>query len=123
MTTKASASSQTLGEDEALTQFIDTYVNSFIKWDLLRFFHENPHTIDSEANIARYVGREVETVSRELTELAEQGILEHIPMDKLAAYALTSRPALRQQLTMFIYASEDQNIRSQIIFKLLRTNP
>lgn len=44
--------------DSRLLDFIRTRVNSFIKWDLVRFFHDNPHTTDTTENIARYTGRE-----------------------------------------------------------------
>ena len=27
-----------------LLEFLKTKVNSFVKWDLVRFFHENPNT-------------------------------------------------------------------------------
>ena len=52
-----------------LLKFLQTKVNSFVKWDLVRFFHDNPHTTDTADNIARYAGRSAETIRSELTEL------------------------------------------------------
>jgi len=40
--------------DPGLLDFLKTRVNSFVKWDLVRFFHENPHTTDTAENVARY---------------------------------------------------------------------
>jgi len=43
--------------DPTLLDFVKQKVNSFIKWDLVRFFYENPHTADTVENIAKYAGR------------------------------------------------------------------
>ena len=48
--------------DPSLLSFVQTRVTSFIKWDLMRFLHENPHTLDSAANIARYTGRNISDI-------------------------------------------------------------
>ena len=45
--------------DPRLLELIHTRINSFIKWDLVRFFHDNPHTADTADSIARYTGRDV----------------------------------------------------------------
>jgi len=44
--------------DPELLTFLKGTVNTFVKWDLVRFFHENPHTTDTAENIARYAGRD-----------------------------------------------------------------
>lgn len=61
--------------DPSLLDFVKTKVDSFIKWDLLRFLYENPHTADTVENIARYVGRNVATVKPELEDLVEYGLM------------------------------------------------
>lgn len=106
--------------EEDLMAFVNKYVDSFVKWDLMRFFHENPHTIDAVDNIARYIGRDAEVVGEELAELAERGFLEEVLMEKLTVYALTSDLRMQKKLARFMYASEDQKLRSKIIFRLLR---
>ncbi len=55
---------------------LNSYIDTFVKWDLLSFFYNNPHTIDTVDNIARYAGRDEETVQQELTGLAAKGLLE-----------------------------------------------
>ena len=55
--------------DPPLFDFIKTKANSFIKWDLVRFFYENPHTIDTANNIAPYIGRKVSQVKLALEAL------------------------------------------------------
>ena len=56
-------------------EFIGKKVNSFIKWDLIRFFHDNPHIQDTAENIAGYVGRDTKTIIRELDGLVANNIL------------------------------------------------
>ncbi|MCK4471807.1 MAG: hypothetical protein KAW49_08490, partial [Anaerolineae bacterium] len=60
--------------DPRLLEFLQAKINSFVKWDLVRFFHDNPHTTDTAGNIARYAGRSVETIRPELAELAQGGV-------------------------------------------------
>ena len=49
--------------DPVLLDFVKTKVNSFVKWDLVRFFHENPHTADTVDNIAKYADTGAEIIS------------------------------------------------------------
>ena len=61
--------------DPALLDFVKTRVTSFIRWELLRFLHENPGTADSAENIAQYTGRSVDAVRPELDNLVESGVM------------------------------------------------
>ena len=71
-----------------LLEFLKTKVNSFIKWDLVRFFHENPNTTDTAENIARYAGRDVAIIEVELDELVGAGVLERQRIGDLQVYSL-----------------------------------
>ena len=62
--------------DAMWEDFLKHKVNSFIKWDLVRFFHDNPHTADTADNIAGYIGRDTKTVQRELDSLVEADVLD-----------------------------------------------
>ncbi|HOV48569.1 MAG TPA: hypothetical protein PLM06_08050 [Anaerolineae bacterium] len=106
--------------DPVLLDFLNQYVDSFIKWDLMRFFFNNPHTIDTVDNIARYAGRNQETVGQELAELAERGLLEETHMGALVVYALSADPELRDRLTRFIQASEDRQFRIRAIYHVIK---
>ncbi len=106
--------------DPDLFDFLTTYMDSFIKWDLLRFFHENPHTIDTAENIARYAGRTVADVQVGLQSLAQQGLLEEIIVDKMVVYMLKPDPALRTRLEQFIEATRDREFRRKVIYHMVR---
>lgn len=106
--------------DPELFDFLTTYVDSFVKWDLLRFFHENPHTLDTGENIARYAGRSTVDVRTALQDLARQGLLEEIPMDAMQVYTLKSDPEIRTRLQRFIAATQEREFRRKVIYHMVR---
>ncbi|MBN2393814.1 MAG: hypothetical protein JXR84_23985 [Anaerolineae bacterium] len=106
--------------DPELFDFLTTYVDSFIKWDLLRFFHENPHTMDTSENIARYAGRTAEDVQTELQDLASQGLLIEMPVEDMRVYMLKADPAIRTRLQQFVEAAQDQEFRRKVIYHMVR---
>ena len=103
-----------------LLEFLQTKVNSFVKWDLVRFFHDNPHTTDTADNIARYAGRSAETIRSELTELTQDGILEENQLGDMAVYSLAPDPETRELLEQFVRASDDRQFRVKAIYHIIR---
>jgi hypothetical protein len=106
--------------DPELLDFLTMYVDSFIKWELLRFFYENPSTIDTGENIARYAGRPVNDVQNDLTELTRDGILQAIPMGPMPVYTLNPDSNLHVRLEKFIEATKDREFRRKAIYHLVR---
>jgi hypothetical protein len=106
--------------DPQLLNFVKTKVNSFIKWDLIRFFYENPNTTDSAENIARYAGRNVNAVKPELEELVESGVMETRSVDDLVVYSLTADEEMRKLIDSFILACEDRHFRVKAVYHIIR---
>ncbi len=106
--------------DRQLLEFLQTKVNSFVKWDLVRFFHDNPHTTDTAENIARYASREVEAIHAELAELARDGVLEETQLGDTTAYSLAPDRQVRELLARFVRASEDRQFRVKAIYHIIR---
>jgi len=106
--------------DPQLLNFVKTKVNSFIKWDLIRFFYENPNTTDSAENIARYAGRNVNAVKPELEELVESGVMETRSVDDLVVYSLTTDEEMRKLIDSFILACEDRHFRVKAVYHIIR---
>ena len=100
-----------------LLEFLQTKVNSFVKWDLVRFYH---HTTDTADNIARYAGRSAETIRSELTELTQDGILEENQLGDMAVYSLAPDPETRELLEQFVRASDDRQFRVKAIYHIIR---
>jgi hypothetical protein len=106
--------------DPQLLEFLQTKVNSFVKWDLVRFFHDNPHTTDTPDNIARYAGRNVETIRAELAELARDGVLEENQLGDMTVYSLAPDRQTRELLAQFVRASDDRQFRVKAIYHIIR---
>jgi DNA-binding transcriptional ArsR family regulator len=102
------------------TEFLRTKVNSFIKWDLVRFFHDNPHTKDTPENIARYTGRELPTIERELNGLVEARLLKVEDVNKVKVYRLTGDKAVRRVIREFMDACHDREFRVRAIHQVIK---
>ena len=103
-----------------LLEFLKTKVNSFVKWDLVRFFHENPNTTDTAENIARYAGRDVATIEIELDELVGVGVLNRQRIGDLIVYSLADDPTVRSLVDLFILACDDRQFRVKAIYHIIR---
>ncbi|MDY7079941.1 MAG: hypothetical protein SXV54_23925 [Chloroflexota bacterium] len=104
-----------------LLEFLQTKVDSFVKWDLVRFFHDNPHTTDTADNIARYAGRSVGAIRNELTELAQDGVLEENQLGDMTVYSLVPDSQTRKLLEQFVRASDDRQFRVKAIYHIIRS--
>ncbi|MCS6837089.1 MAG: winged helix-turn-helix domain-containing protein [Anaerolineae bacterium] len=95
--------------------FLQTKVNSFTKWDLVRFFHDNPYAEETSDNIAQALGRDPKVVSRELAELAQVGVVEQVRVPNYEVYRFTSSDDVRQLVKAFMEACRDRQFRIQAI--------
>lgn len=106
--------------DPTLLDFVKTKVNSFIKWDLVRFFYENPHTADTVENIAKYAGRNATAVKPELEDLVESGIMQKQILNDTPIYSLSTDETMRALVDKFILACEDRHFRVKAVYHIIR---
>ena len=107
--------------DPTLLEFVKKKVNSFIKWDLVRFFYENPHTTDTVENIAKYAGRNADAVRPELEDLVDSGIMQKkILGDNTPVYSLSTDEDMRALVDKFILACEDRHFRVKAVYHIIR---
>ena len=106
--------------DPALLDFVKTRLTSFIKWDLLRFLHENPYTTDSAENIAHYTGRNVDNVRPELDDLVDGGVLERRMLDETAVYSLAQNEDTRRLIEAFITSCQDRRFRVKAVYHIIK---
>ncbi len=119
--TDPNASVQMMDEMEPkLLTFLQTKVNSFVKWDLVRFFHNNPHTTDTAENIARYAGRDARTIEAELAQLEQSGVLEREQLGDMIVYTLTRDADTRALIARFVEACSDRAFRVKAIYHVIR---
>ena len=109
--------------DPRLLEFLQAKIDSFVKWDLIRFFHDNPYTTDTADNIARYAGRSTETIRNELAELASSGVLKRSKLGDLTVYSLSRDPEIRELMDKFVEASADRQFRVKAIYHIIRSTP
>ncbi|MHB8624918.1 MAG: hypothetical protein ACYDBJ_03635 [Aggregatilineales bacterium] len=107
--------------DPRLLDFIQQRVNTFVKWDLIRFFHDLPYTADTAETIAGATGRDVDTVLPALNELTRCGLLEaSSPPTGQTVYVLTSDHATRTLINSFMLACDDSRFRIKAIYHVIR---
>ena len=106
--------------DPSLLEFLQSTIDSFVKWDLIRFFHDNPYTTDTADNIARYTGRNIEAIQNDLAELAQSDVLDEDQLGDLTVYSLTRDAETRQMLAKFATASNDRQFRVKAIYHIIR---
>jgi len=106
--------------DPHLFSFLRDKVNTFVKWDLIRFFHDNPHAADTAENIARYTGREVHTVQTDLDELVIVEVLQSTIVSNVRVYTLVRDPKIHELINQFILACDDRQFRVDAMYFVLR---
>jgi len=106
--------------DSQLLDFLRNQVNSFVKWDLVRLFHENPNTADTPENIARYAGRDPAAIGVELTELVESGVLHRETVGEMTVYSLVTDQEMRDLIQQFVSACDDRQFRVKAIYHIIR---
>lgn len=106
--------------DPKLLEFIRTRVNSFLKWDLVRFFHENPHTADTAENIALYTGRDARAIESELLSLAAADVLQASSVSGMTVYMLATNEDIRDLINRFLLACEDRQFRIKAMYHVIR---
>ena len=106
--------------DPVLLDFVKTRVNSFIKWDLVRFFYENPNTNDTVENIAKYAGRNAAAVKPELEDLVESGVMEKRDVEGTSIYSLADNQDMRELVDRFILSCEDRHFRVKAVYHIIR---
>ena len=106
--------------DPDLLGCLRTQVNSFVKWDLVHFFHRNPYTIDTPEGIARHIGRSVLGIKADLAELTNEGILVEHRYGEMPVYAYSEDPKVRDIIQRLIEASGDQLFRAKAAFQMIR---
>lgn len=73
----------------AIGKFLEGITDSMVRTELILFFHRNQFAMDVSSNIARWIGRDVRAVEKELDGLVEQGILDKMGDGPSAIYSYT----------------------------------
>ncbi len=82
--------------DLELLTFIERYATNLVRWDLLLYFGRHPSACDNAGGIAQRVGRNTDSVQKELDDLALLGVLRMHANGKGIEYRLTRALTLRR---------------------------
>jgi hypothetical protein len=103
-----------------MLDFVKTWVNSFVKLDLLYFFNENGLTVDTVENIAGYIGRKMEAVKPALGELVADGLVIQKQVVHKPVYALTPDETTVALVDQLIRTWEDRRFRLKAVEYMIR---
>ncbi len=108
-----------LGEN--LEKFIESYVDSFVKWDLITYFYSNSGVSDTAHSLAIHLGRKESDVEKSLNELVEKNLVTEIKEDGKSIYQYTPPAEVSKMVENFVKSLEIREERLLILAKLLRT--
>lgn len=106
--------------DPHLIDFVQKVVNNFVRWDLVRFFNDNPHVRETAQNIALYTGRDLLPVETELRALVGAGVLQSVRPGSVEVFSLSQEPTVRDLVSRFVLACDDRNFRARAIAQVVR---
>jgi predicted transcriptional regulator len=104
--------------DEELKKFIDEYMDSFLSWDLVVYFHNNFEVKDTISNLAIRLGFKEGDLDSEIRKLAEKGLLGYDRKTHMYNY----NPSLDQkhQVEKFISSLSSKEQRLSVLGRLLQ---
>ncbi|NDJ59872.1 MAG: hypothetical protein GYB67_02035 [Chloroflexi bacterium] len=105
--------------DAELIDFLHAKIDTFVKWDLIRYFHDNPHARDTADNIAQYTGRDMQAVEAALAGLVAADILREQRVSKVRVYDLAEDPYTRDLIHRFVLACDDREFRVMAIYHVI----
>jgi len=97
------------------------HLDSFVKWELLRFLHGNPQTLATLEDLARYTGRDEMELKPAARALAIAGILQQVDAGDRYEYCLTEDDTLRHLIGHLIQCfMADHLVRHAISIQILQ---
>ncbi len=78
------------GVDSETLEFIQKYLTSYTKWEVLKHFAENPGMVETSKGFARRLGKDIRQVGEALKSLARTGIISNGRGGESGGYALSA---------------------------------
>ena len=103
-----------------LLELVQTRFNTFIKWDIMRHFHAQPHATVTAAQLARTLGRDERVLKPELMQLVRAGLLHVEELADMRLFTYTDNPDMRALVAEFFAACQDRRFRVQAICHVIR---
>lgn len=103
-----------------LLDLMQNRLDSFAKWDLLRFLYRHPDRAYSAEELAWELNRKGTNLEDEIDALVAAGLVERRWVASRPAFALTRDPARRQLVKRFVQSCADQRLRLEFAYYTLR---
>lgn len=97
------------GVDADIMEFIQKYITSYTKWEVLKYFAENPGAVETPRGFARRLGKDVRQVSEALKSLARAGIVGNGQQPDNGGYTLNANDAQRTILQRIAETARTNN--------------
>ncbi|MHB8896453.1 MAG: hypothetical protein ACYC99_14915 [Candidatus Geothermincolia bacterium] len=104
-----------------IIEFVDRYIDQFVDWDVLAYFHENPDVERKATGVALDIGRRQATIEPVLKSLVKKGVLE-ADIDETGDpnYTYVAPAEFRKSMDEFLTAARDRTNRLAIVGKVLQ---
>ncbi len=102
-----------------MESFVEKYVDSFLAWDLIVFFHQNPQAIDSSYNLSLRLGRKERDVKEALKKLVEKGVLKE-KGEENPLYIYSPLDEVREKVDQFVQSLSSRTFRLQVLSLVLK---
>lgn len=110
-----------LGIDPRAMRRILPHLDSFVKWDLLRFLHEAPTTSATVGELARYLGRDETELKPAARALAVAGILRQEDVGTGYSFSLVEDEETRELIGRLVESyQKDRLVRLAISTQILK---
>ncbi len=109
--------------DPNVSSFVEEYIDSFITWDLILFFYENPFTVGSPSSIAMSIGRLDSDVLPYLEMLVAKEILSselQVRESPETIFSYVPDKGFETRVEEFKKALKDRASRLMIVSKVLQ---
>lgn len=105
---------------DEIKKFIERFIDSFVSWDLIVFFHTNSGTIDTCKGLSSRLGRKENEVKNSLEELYKKGLLGKKVGSGKEVYFYSPSPHLKDVVDEFVKSLEDRSFRLKVLSYLLK---
>jgi hypothetical protein len=92
-----------MAEKASITKFLEGISESMVRTEIILFFHRNQFAMDVSRNIARWIGRDIGVVEKELANLVEQKILDKMGEGPSAIYSYTQDLEIIEMIDRFCH--------------------
>lgn len=106
--------------DGDLLDLLKRGLDSFVKWDVIKYLHHHPDTTHLTSELAQHMNRNQADLEVELNGLVAAGIADRFWIDEQPAFALRSDPSARRVIEKFVHACEDRYFRMKVVYHILR---